>query len=141
MFANKKIILTVLVIAVFVTLFGLWFFMRGESDIELEEVSDVEIIVDKGVDVNNGKIGEKQPQIFIKVTESVPDKDKDGISDEQEKELGTSEVEFDTDKDGISDQREIKYGTDPTNPDSDGDGFTDAVEIIGGYNPLGEGKL
>ena len=70
------------------------------------------------------------------------DKDGDGISDEEEKKLGTNEWEPDTDSDGISDRTEIeKLGTDPTNPDTDGDGYWDGEELINGYNPLGDGKL
>lgn len=70
------------------------------------------------------------------------DKDHDGIEDEREKELGTSDEAFDTDKDGISDQLEInEWKTDPTNADTDGDGFSDGIEILQGYNPLGEGRV
>lgn len=70
------------------------------------------------------------------------DQDRDGISDEQEAALGTSDTEFDTDGDTIPDDLEVnKYGTDPLNPDSDGDGFWDGYEILNGYNPQGEGRL
>lgn len=70
------------------------------------------------------------------------DQDKDGIKDEEEKKLGTSDYEFDTDKDGLSDSSEInEWKTDPTKADTDGDGFGDGIEVIKGYNPLGSGKL
>jgi hypothetical protein len=70
------------------------------------------------------------------------DKDRDGLSAEEEEKLGTSDLKYDTDEDGLPDKIEIeKWGTDPTNKDTDGDGYTDAFEIFKGYNPNGEGKL
>lgn len=70
------------------------------------------------------------------------DQDKDGLLDEKEKALGTSDKAFDTDKDSISDYSEINlWKTDPTKKDTDGDGFGDGIEVIKGFNPLGPGKL
>jgi len=70
------------------------------------------------------------------------DSDQDGLSDEEEKSLGTNPNSSDTDSDGLSDRDEVKiYKTDPNNPDSDGDGHSDGDEVKAGYNPLGEGKL
>jgi len=70
------------------------------------------------------------------------DKDGDGIPNEEETRLGTSETDFDTDGDGISDADEINvWKTDPTNTDTDGDGFSDGLEILRGYNPAGDGSL
>lgn len=74
--------------------------------------------------------------------EFIHDKDKDGILDTKEQELGLSDYEFDTDKDGLSDFSEINtWKTDPTKKDTDGDGFNDGKEVLSGYNPLGPGKL
>ncbi|PIR03893.1 MAG: hypothetical protein COV59_01760 [Candidatus Magasanikbacteria bacterium CG11_big_fil_rev_8_21_14_0_20_39_34] len=79
--------------------------------------------------------------------ESVPypflgDMDGDGIADQDEKELGTSDYEYDTDGDGIADKDEIDvWKTDPTKVDTDGDGFADGYEILNGFDPLGPGKL
>ena len=70
------------------------------------------------------------------------DKDRDGIDDTKEKELGTSNRDFDTDGDGLSDFDEIEvWKTNPTKMDSDGDGFNDGYEVLSGYNPLGDGPL
>lgn len=69
------------------------------------------------------------------------DRDLDGVLDEDENRLGTSNSEFDTDGDGLSDQTEIELGTDPTNVDTDGDGFLDGIEVLRGYNPNGPGNL
>ncbi|MEK7623429.1 MAG: hypothetical protein AAB408_02040 [Patescibacteria group bacterium] len=70
------------------------------------------------------------------------DKDRDGISDEEEAMAGTSDLEFDTDHDGLSDADEINvWQTDPTKRDTDGDGYSDGLEAIKGFNPKGAGKL
>src|SRR6056297_480590 len=93
------------------------------------------------------------------------DTDGDGLTDSQEKEIGTDinnvdtdgdgltdKEEFfihktdplipDTDKDGLTDYEEIKeYDTDPSVKDTDGDGYTDGEEVENGYNPRGKGKL
>jgi hypothetical protein len=70
------------------------------------------------------------------------DKDRDGLSDEQEKKAGTSDFEFDTDHDGLSDKDEINvWHTNPTKSDTDGDKFSDGYEVANGYNPNGSGKI
>jgi hypothetical protein len=46
----------------------------------------------------------------------------------------------DTDKDLVSDEMEKKIGTDPNKIDTDGDGFKDGDEVLSGYNPKGSGK-
>ncbi|MEK7084869.1 MAG: type IV secretion protein Rhs, partial [Patescibacteria group bacterium] len=49
------------------------------------------------------------------------DKDRDGISSEEETLQGTSDSDFDTDGDALSDTAEInQWKTDPKNPDTDG---------------------
>ena len=70
------------------------------------------------------------------------DSDHDGLTDEEEKQLGTAVDSLDTDKDKLFDREEVKvYKTDPLNPDTDGDGFLDGEEVKSGYNPKGEGRL
>lgn len=46
---------------------------------------------------------------------------------------------LDQDEDGLSDESERDFGTSPQMSDTDGDGFGDAQEIKNGYNPLGSG--
>ena len=48
---------------------------------------------------------------------------------------------IDTDGDGLSDDEERALGTDPLKADTDGDGYSDATEVRSGYNPLGTGKI
>ena len=70
------------------------------------------------------------------------DKDRDGLTDDEEATLGTNPAVADTDGDGLSDYDEVKvYETDPRKPDTDGDGSTDGIEVEKGYNPKGPGKL
>lgn len=42
----------------------------------------------------------------------------------------------DFDRDGLSNGEEKSLGTDQNNPDTDGDGYSDGVEIESGYDPL-----
>lgn len=73
---------------------------------------------------------------------SLIDSDNDGLTDAEEKVLGTNPNNPDTDGDGLFDGEEVKvYHTDPLNPDTDGDGFKDGAEVKAGYDPKGPGKL
>ncbi len=58
------------------------------------------------------------------------DKDIDGLTKDQEKEIGTNPNNPDSDGDGLKDGAEfLTYNTNPLNPDSDEDGLTDSEEI------------
>lgn len=57
------------------------------------------------------------------------DTDGDGITDRDEKKLGTDPKNPDTDGDGLKDGEEYyTLKTDPKNPDTDGDGLTDGAK-------------
>ena len=76
------------------------------------------------------------------ILDEITDADGDGLTDGEEKRLGTNTESSDSDGDGLFDRQEVRiYRTDPTNPDTDGDGYTDGEEVDNGYNPAGEGKL
>ena len=65
------------------------------------------------------------------------DSDGDGLTDIEEKQLGTNIRLADTDNDGLTDYQEVKiYNTDPLNPNKDGDRYLDGEEIKLGKNPL-----
>jgi len=65
------------------------------------------------------------------------DTDSDGLSDDQERQLGTNPERVDTDVDGLIDRAEIQvYKTDPLKIDTDGDGYADGAEVFNGYDPL-----
>lgn len=70
------------------------------------------------------------------------DTDGDGLSDQEEKSLGTDPTKQDTDGDGLTDYEEVVlWKTNPLLPDTDGDTFSDGTEVKNGFNPLGSGKL
>ncbi len=58
------------------------------------------------------------------------DSDGDGLTDAEERAIGTDPFNPDTDGDGLTDYEEVRiYKTDPLNPDSDYDGLTDGAEV------------
>ncbi len=70
------------------------------------------------------------------------DSDLDGVSDAQEKQLGTDPSRIDTDGDGLTDYDEVQtYHTNPLKYDTDGDSYSDGAELRRDYDPLGPGKL
>jgi hypothetical protein len=86
------------------------------------------------------EIAEPQPEQAA--PQLIIDSDNDGLTDAEEKALGTDPNNPDTDGDGLFDGEEVKvYKTDPLNPDTDGDGFKDGAEVKNGYDPKGPGKL
>jgi hypothetical protein len=99
---------------------------------------------DLGIDPNLSVTGETitggasslGPIQVLKIDKpKINDQDQDGLSDEEEKVLGTDPNKRDTDGDGLDDKDEARWKTDPLNPDTDGDGFLDGEEIKGGYSP------
>jgi outer membrane protein OmpA-like peptidoglycan-associated protein len=59
------------------------------------------------------------------------DPDGDGLTNAEEKQLGTNPKVADTDGDGLSDGDEVfKYKTNPLKADSDGDGLKDGEEVL-----------
>lgn len=70
------------------------------------------------------------------------DADGDGLSNAEEKALGTDQNNSDTDGDDLSDGDEVRiWRTDPMKKDTDGDDFSDGDEIKNGYDPLISGGL
>jgi outer membrane protein OmpA-like peptidoglycan-associated protein len=64
------------------------------------------------------------------VQEQPVDTDNDGLTDDQEADIGTDPNAADTDNDGLTDGEEVnEYGTDPLVADSDDDGLDDGEEI------------
>jgi len=70
------------------------------------------------------------------------DSDQDGLTNEEETQLGTNLLKADSDNDGLFDREEVKvYFTDPVNADTDNDGYLDGEEVVSGFNPKGTGLL
>lgn len=85
---------------------------------------------------------EEIPSVLVAPTPSTGDTDKDGLTDEEEADYGTSPRAADTDGDELFDLEEVRtWKTDPLNPDTDGDGYLDGKEVKAGYNPNGDGSL
>ena len=125
----KKVLITILILIIILAVVWFLFFNKNQETGETHSSASVQT-------------EDMQEEIPTLPKAFEHDKDRDGISDEEEEKLGTSDYEFDTDGDGLSDKTEIeKWKTDPTKRDTDGDGYGDAIEILSGYNPLGEGTL
>ena len=99
---------------------------NGELENEISEYKMTTPIFDKRVAL----------RAILAREESVLDKIQERIN-----QVPSIALVFDRDKDGLSDDLEKRLGTDPNNPDTDGDGFSDGDEVKNYYNPLGEGKL
>lgn len=189
--ANKgKVLKVVLVTVLVILLLGLLYliydkFIANKTDMPLEsEVPVVNIVENDEApepatttptttpEISTGPVSDEPiitPSIPL-VTTTPPisnliDTDSDGLTDEQERVLGTdinnkdtdgdgltdyeevniyntNPLKVDTDGDGLSDYEEVKiYRTDPNKADTDGDGYDDKTEIDGGYDPNGPGKL
>lgn len=69
------------------------------------------------------------------VPDGEEDFDGDGLSNQEEKKLGTDPLNPDTDGDGLNDGEERRLGADPLKADTDGDGLTDGYEVQFGYRP------
>jgi hypothetical protein len=63
------------------------------------------------------------------------DDDGDGLTNQEEEDIGTQYDNPDSDGDGLDDGLEVKIGTKPQAgfEDTDGDGVTDGVEVVGTY--------
>ena len=64
------------------------------------------------------------------------DDDGDGLTNEQEAQLGTNPNNPDTDGDLLNDGEEVRRGTNPLNPDTDTDLLKDGDEVRIGTNPI-----
>ena len=68
---------------------------------------------------------------------TVNDRDFDGLSNDEETNLGSNPDDPDTDSDGVTDYDEVKnYKTNILKADTDGDGKSDGYEIRRGLDPL-----
>jgi len=69
-------------------------------------------------------------------TGATDDPDGDGLTNAEERALGTDPYNKDTNGDGITDGAAVASGKSPTNPDMDSDGVINAVEIANGTDPF-----
>lgn len=81
-------------------------------------------------------IGVYVPLFILSSNETTPpasngdyaDEDNDGLSLQEEKDIGTNP--FNTDGDGLNDGDEVGQGTDPLNSDTDSDGVIDSEDLF-----------
>ena len=93
---------------------------------------DVSVVV-LDDDKNSVLLGPKEEKVDDKTT----DNDKDGLTNDKEKSIGTNMNLSDTDRDGISDNYEITESlTDPLKSDTDSDKINDGDELDLGLDPL-----
>ncbi|EKN64127.1 VWA domain-containing protein [Schinkia azotoformans] len=97
----------------------------------------VRILWPKPSSENRRYVSESEEYI-IKVLDPMSDSDDDGLTDQEEMNLGTNPSISDTDKDGLSDGEEVlMYKTNPLKSDTDEDRLPDQYEIFAtGTDPL-----
>lgn len=67
---------------------------------------------------------------------ALKDNDSDGLTDDEERNIGTNPLISDTDSDGLTDYAEMRiYYSNPLVLDTDNDGFKDGQEVINGFDP------
>jgi hypothetical protein len=76
--------------------------------------------------------------VNYRIAGGISDADGDGLTDEEERKLGTDPLNPDSDNDGLTDFEEVRiYKTNPLKFDTDGDGLADDTEVkINHTDPL-----
>jgi len=74
-----------------------------------------------------------QPQVKQPATPTTPSQPSQPAANNQQ---NKQTQDLDQDGDGLTDSEEKQLGTDPNNPDSDGDGYKDGLEVNLNYSPL-----
>jgi len=69
------------------------------------------------------------------------DSDADGLTNDQELEIGTDPNSADSDGDGLPDGIEVELGTNPLEQDTDNDGYTDGEEHSDGTSPTDDDDM
>lgn len=133
----KKIIIVLIVLVILAGIgFGfkfVWPKIRPKIFIKETESTELETmpgISDPAVTTTNAAL-ESESRSSVKEREIQEyDFDHDGLTDVEEKKIGTDKKKIDSDNDGLSDKEEVKiYLTDPLNADTDADGISDGDEI------------
>jgi len=147
--SNKIIIILVLTFFIVIIVLGGYLFFNSKTSIDttfkIEEKSDLSESSKQALDEEKEDSSPVEAGVEDSdksVEQDMTDTDQDGLTDAEERELGTNINSIDSDFDGLFDREEVRvYKTDPLNKDTDGDSFLDGDEVRAGYNPNGEGKL
>lgn len=114
---------------------GLGFQFALVDNIALELTAGYNLTLEDNLDAmvrGSNKDGFFTATFGVSVTGEDPngDPDGDGLTNKEEKQLGTNPKVADTDGDGLNDGQEVKtYKTNPLVADTDGDGLTDDQEV------------
>ncbi|MFC1612814.1 hypothetical protein ACFL23_00605 [Patescibacteria group bacterium] len=142
---KKRIFFIVLIVVIIVGAILLLLFLNRNIDFAVEDATPALPVSKTGGRESTRMMEEElegEEWVDDEWEDEIIDTDGDGLSDNDEMNLGTSVFQIDTDEDGLSDREEIEvYKTDPLNSDTDGDMYLDGNEIEKGYNPKGEGLL
>ncbi len=106
------------------------FLIFGVTAVQTSCSAEEEVAVNENVDTDNDGLTDEQ-ELELGTDPNDPGTDGDGLQDGEEMEFyDTDPLDDDTDGDGLTDGEEINaYNTDPTDDDSDDDGLTDGEEI------------
>lgn len=106
------------------------------SEKELTESQEVSPLSDSGeTSLENG-------EELVEGEEQNIDTDSEEPSDPERQTVGSEpSVIIDKDRDGLSSEEELAFGTSDDLVDTDGDTYTDLSEMLNGYNPIGDGTL
>ncbi len=130
---SKVIRLIIIIIVIVILIIALWFVfskIKGKSSEEGRvetpvEQAGQEELTETPVDLEES--GDDEETL---------DSDHDGLTDAEERELGTQINSLDSDQDGLFDKEEVKiYLTDPLKSDTDEDGILDGEEVRKGGDP------
>jgi len=134
MFSKKSIIIVLAIAIISVVVFFVYLSKRNNA---------TNIQIQPAVEDAKNAVPTEEENLNASIEQTkLTDKDLDGLTDEEEKKLGTKIDVADSDGDGVLDSDEVNgYKTNPNKADSDGDGYEDGYEIRRGYNPLGSGNL
>lgn len=121
---------------------GLGFQFALVDNIALELTAGYNLTLEDNLDAmvrGSDKDGFFTATFGVSVTGEDPngDPDGDGLTNKEEKQLGTNPNKADTDGDGLNDGEEVlKYKTNPLNKDTDGGSVDDFTEVKRGTDPL-----
>lgn len=138
---KSKAPIFVLIVFIVIVILGVgWLVVSGTI---LNQNKEAEVNSSNSTAVNEAAANTNVPSVDLPiVNDEFVDSDSDGLTDEEERDLGTSLTNNDSDSDGLFDREEAEvYKTDPLKKDTDGDGNDDGEEVANGYNPNGPGKL
>lgn len=121
--------------------------INGDNTVDFEGLAAGDYVFTYTTNTAQAPCTDVSVQVTISVLNCVADPDNDGLTDEEEADIGTDPNDPDTDDDGIDDGQEVADGTDPLDdcdniggtarPDSDcdNDGLTTSEETSLGTDP------